>query len=191
MRLAGCPLRCGYCDTPEALSARSGRPATIDAIRRRVADLDLPLTLVTGGEPLAQQATPTLLAALLPVSPVLQLETSGAFDIGRVPEGVRRILDIKTPGSGEAERNRVENLALLRAGDEVKFVITDQADFDWSIDFIRRHRLEERGLPLLLSPVHGAVELPRLCDWILASRLPLRLQPQLHKWIWGAEARGV
>ncbi len=191
VRLAGCPLRCDYCDTPEALPARSGEITTIEDIRQRVADHALPLTLVTGGEPLAQLETPMLLEALLGLGGTVQLETSGAFDITVVPRGVRRIVDIKTPGSGEEPRNLWANLRHLSENDEIKFVITGREDFDWCVACIRQHRLAELGIPLLISPVHQRVDLRRLCRWILDSGLPLRLQPQLHKWIWGADASGV
>ena len=191
VRLAGCPLRCSYCDTPEALPARSGTLCTVDAICQRVAALAQPLVLVTGGEPLAQPAVTPLLRRLLTIAPTLQLETSGSIDIRAVPAGVRRVIDIKTPGSGESDKNLAANLDALRPGDELKFVITNRDDYRWSVALIQRHNLTARAIPLLISPAHNQLDLQQLAAWMVADRLPIRLQPQLHKWIWGAEATGV
>ncbi len=192
VRLAGCPLRCNYCDTPASLPARGGQQMTIKAICAKVATLAQPLVLVTGGEPLAQANTIALLEALRPLAAQrVQIETSGAFDISDIPPAVARIIDIKTPDSGEEARNRWQNLDLLRSGDEIKFVISSQADYQWSIHTIQRYGLEKRNIPLLISPVHGQMELRQVAEWIRHDRLPIRLQPQLHKWIWGAEATSV
>ncbi|MDX8410047.1 MAG: radical SAM protein [Mariprofundales bacterium] len=192
IRLAGCPLRCHYCDTPASLPARSGKLMTIEAICAKVVMLSQPLILVTGGEPLAQTNTMALLEALLPLAQQrVQIETSGAWDISAIPTAVARIIDIKTPDSGEEARNRWHNLDLLRNGDEIKFVICSEADYRWSVNTIQRHGLDQRNIPLFISPAHGQVELLQVAEWMRRDQLPTRLQPQLHKWIWGAEATSV
>ncbi|MDX8412714.1 MAG: radical SAM protein [Mariprofundales bacterium] len=191
VRLAGCPLRCHYCDTPDALPARSGQQQTIAFICQQVKQLNQPLILVTGGEPLAQPASIDLLQALLTLVPTVQLETSGSIDITPVPLGVHRIIDIKTPGSGEANHNLESNFHQLRQGDEVKFVITNREDYLWSIEQIQHHNLTALKIPLLISPAHQQLAIEQVAEWIIHDHLPIRLQPQLHKWIWGAEAVGV
>ena len=148
------------------------------------------LALVTGGEPLLQAETPVLLAALLDAGFTTCLETNGSLPIGAVDARVHRILDVKVPGSGMADRNDWRNLDCLTPRDEVKFVIADRSDFTWALEVIDRHGLAER-LPVLISPVFGQVALAEAAAWILATRLPLRLNLQLHKYIWGPEARGV
>jgi len=183
VRLAGCPLRCTYCDTVDAREA-SGEELTVAEVVERLLALGPRLAEVTGGEPLAQPATPQLLTALADAGLEVLLETSGAFPIEDLDPRVRIVLDIKTPGSGMVERNRLENLALLdRERDEVKLVITDRADFDWAVSLSREHDLVERAA-VLISPVPGAVSATALSEWILDSGLPLRLQLQLHKLIW-------
>ncbi|MDQ6950921.1 MAG: radical SAM protein [Mariprofundales bacterium] len=191
VRLAGCPLRCHYCDTPDALPARSGKLLTIDAICDQVRALAQPLVLVTGGEPLAQPNAIPLLSALITTGSKVQLETSGALDISAVPESVMRVVDIKTPDSGEVAHNRWQNLALLHPGDEIKFVICSESDYRWSIDTIAQFDLLQRNIPLLISPAHDQVTLQQLAEWLRRDQLPIRLQPQLHKWIWGPDATGV
>ncbi len=191
VRLAGCPLRCGYCDTPQALSFDSGEWMEIEAIVAEVERRARPLALITGGEPLAQRGCIALLERLCAGPRLVQLETSGAYDISRAPARVRRILDIKTPGSGETARNRLENLPLLREGDEIKFVLTGREDYEWARDFIRRHALGDSPAALLLSPAWGMLDAQRLSEWLLADRLPARLQLQWHKIIWGGDANGV
>jgi len=191
VRLAGCPLRCCYCDTPQALSFKSGTVFGIEEIAQEVKLRDRPLTLVTGGEPLAQKHAPDLLTALADVSPLLQLETSGAFDISGLDRRVRRILDIKTPGSGEAERNRWQNLDDLHDGDEIKFIITSEADYRWMVDMMNAHGLPRANIPILASPAWGELEPSDLAAWMLRDRIEARLQLQQHKYIWGAEASGV
>ena len=163
----------------------------IDEIIEQVSTRARPLVLVTGGEPLAQSGCMGLLERLSSLGCLVQLETSGAFSIADVPVGISRILDIKTPGSGESKRNRLENLALLRSGDEIKFVITSRADYEWSREFIESHALAELELPILFSPCWGAVSPEDMCRWMLEDRMPARLQLQMHKMIWGAEAAGV
>jgi len=150
-----------------------------------------PLTLVTGGEPLAQRNCMPLLEQLAAVSPVVQLETSGAYDIAPVHPSIRRILDIKTPGSGEEARNRWQNLSHLKRGDEIKFVLTGREDYEWAAERLREHHLPPVDVPVLMAPAWGRLETDELARWILADRLPVRLQLQQHKYIWGAEASGV
>jgi len=161
------------------------------SICNQVAQLNQPLVLVTGGEPLAQSACIPLLHALLTITPTVQLETSGSIDISAVPAGIHRIVDVKTPGSGESASNLIANLSQLQSGDELKFVITSRDDYRWSIAQIHQHNLTALGIPLLISPAHQQLDLQQVASWIVDDRLPVRLQPQLHKWIWGAEASGV
>ena len=191
VRLAGCPLRCSYCDTPQAIPADSGEETRIDDIIRRVVSARRPLCLVTGGEPLAQKACRTLLAALAERRPVVQLETSGALDIGGVDARIRRILDIKTPGSGEEAHNRWSNLQQLRPGDEIKFVLTGADDYRWALEIMQRHGLSDLPVPILFSPARGRLAPAALAGWMLRDHVSARLQLQLHKYIWGAEAQGV
>jgi len=150
-----------------------------------------PLVLVTGGEPLAQRQCPELLSGLLALGCEVQLETSGAYLLNDVPVGVRKIVDLKTPGSGEVERNRLENLPQLCSGDEIKIVLTGRADYEWARDMIHQHQLGQGDVPVLLSSAWGELTAAQLCEWMLDDCLPARLQLQLHKVIWGAEATGV
>lgn len=191
VRLAGCPLRCSYCDTRQALAFGSGHPRAIEDLVEDVNGRNMPLTLVTGGEPLAQNQCIPLLARLVANRPIVQLETSGAFEIRDVPPGVRRILDIKTPGSGESARNLWPNLDHLREGDEIKFVLVDREDYEWAIRMIGRHHLTERNLPVFFSPAWETLKPAELARWIVEDRVPARLQLQIHKVIWGGEATGV
>jgi 7-carboxy-7-deazaguanine synthase len=188
IRLTGCNLRCSYCDTPYAYEG--GRQMTVAELVGTVRTQPHRLALVTGGEPLLQTDTLGLLAALLDVGCTVCLETNGSLPIGAVDARVHRILDVKCPGSGMAEHQEWRNLELLTPRDEVKFVVTDRLDFTWALEVVRRHRLAAR-LPVLISPVFGQVALREAAAWILESGLPLRLNPQLHKYIWGPEARGV
>lgn len=164
---------------------------SIDTIVADITQRGRPLVLVTGGEPLAQPACHDLLTALLQTGRIIQLETSGAFDISGVPAGIRRILDIKTPGSGEVEKNLAHNLAELRAGDEIKFVITDEDDYRWARDWLEQHALTDLGLPILFSPTWDTLPAAQLAAWMLEDALPARLHLQQHKHIWGGEAKGV
>ncbi len=191
VRLAGCPLRCSYCDTPQALSFKGGSPLSIDDITARVRDSNHPLCLVTGGEPLAQKPCPVLLSSLADICPTVQLETSGAFDINTVDSRIHRILDIKTPGSGEHIRNMPENYKHLRQGDEIKFVIMDRDDYKWMLETIRLHDLTQSEAPILASPAWGEIAPADLAGWIIEDNPPVRLQLQYHKLIWGHEATGV
>ena len=191
IRLAGCPLRCSYCDTTQAIPTDSGAWHAIDQIIDDVKQRNRPLVLVTGGEPLAQRNCNVLLQRLLALGIKVQLETSGAYSIAGVPEGVHRIIDVKTPDSGEVERNQLQNMSQLRAEDELKFVICSRADYEWSRDFIVAHQLESAGIPILFSTAWAELSAQQLCAWILEDHLPVRLHMQLHKVIWGAEASGV
>jgi 7-carboxy-7-deazaguanine synthase len=191
IRLAGCPLSCSYCDTPQALAIDSGSLMAVDDIVQEVTSRKRPLVLVTGGEPLAQRNCFALLQALESLDCEVQLETSGAFSIASVPANIRRIVDIKTPDSGEAGRNQLKNIPLLHAGDEVKFVLCSRQDYKWSRDFIAEHQLVRQGCDILFSPAWELLSAADLSQWILQDQLPVRMQIQLHKVIWGAEATGV
>ena len=186
VRLTGCPLRCSWCDTAYAFSG--GETRTLDDLLAEVAGHGLRHVCVTGGEPLAQKGCLALLAALCDAGHDVSLETSGALDIAGVDPRVSRIMDLKAPGSGELARNRLENLALLNARDELKFVLADATDYDWARRQIAEHRLAER-CTVLLSPVAGALDPADLAGWIVRDRLPVRFQLQLHKILWN-DARG-
>ena len=182
VRLAGCPLRCVWCDTEHAFS--DGRRLTLAQILESVGGYQTRQVCVTGGEPLAQKNCLPLLAALCDAGYEVCLETSGALDISEVDARVSRIVDLKAPGSGESAKNRWANLALLTARDELKFVIKDRADYEWARQTIAEHRLDAI-CPLLFSPVQGEINPTTLAEWILADRLPVRFQLQLHKLLWG------
>ena len=184
VRLTGCPLRCTWCDTAYAFEGGAWR--TLDAILAEVADYGAHHVCVTGGEPLAQKACLTLLQRLCDAGYEVALETSGALDVADVDPRVRKVLDLKAPGSGESARNRWSNLAHLGPRDQIKIVITDRADYDWAVATLREHALERR-CAVLFSPVYGAVEPRVLAEWILADRLPVRFQLQLHKLLWGEQ----
>lgn len=182
VRLTGCPLRCQYCDTAYAFHA--GEWHDIDAILETIESFDTPHVCVTGGEPLAQPNCRLLLTRLCDAGHHVSLETSGAMDIAGVDERVVRVVDIKTPGSGEAARNRIENFRLLTRRDQLKFVICSREDFDWSKKFLEEHSLPER-CQILFSPSYTQISPKDLAEWILADRLPVRFQLQLHKVLWG------
>jgi len=183
VRLTGCPLRCGYCDT--AYAFHGGETLTIRAILAAAAGYGARYVTVTGGEPLAQKNCLLLLRLLCDAGYAVSLETGGALDIGGVDARVSRILDIKTPGSGEADKNLWANLDRLRGTDEIKFVICDEADYRWA-----QQQLVERGLarlcPVLFSPACPELAPAQLAEWVLRDRLPVRFQIQLHKVLWGA-----
>lgn len=182
VRLTGCPLRCVFCDT--AYAFHGGEWWSRDAILAAVAQYATPYVCVTGGEPLAQPNCLPLLDMLVQAGYAVSLETSGALPIAPVNAAVTVVMDIKTPGSGESERNLPENLAELKGEDQVKFVICDRADYDWSKQFIAEHKLAER-CSVLLSPSQDQLAAKDLAEWILADRLPVRFQVQLHKYLWG------
>ncbi|MFZ0105672.1 MAG: 7-carboxy-7-deazaguanine synthase QueE [Thiobacillus sp.] len=186
IRLTGCPLRCRWCDT--TYSFQGGETIALEELLRQVAAFGVGTVCVTGGEPLAQKACPALLAALCDEGYNVSLETSGAYDIAAVDPRVSRIVDIKPPGSGESERNLWDNIPLLNARDEVKFVLASRADYDWARVAVRQHELTAR-CPVLFSPVQGELDPQQLAEWILVDRLPVRMQVQLHKILWG-NARG-
>jgi 7-carboxy-7-deazaguanine synthase len=182
VRLTGCPLRCQYCDTEYAFHA--GDWFEIDAIVDKVRGYGAAHVCVTGGEPLAQPNCLKLLARLCDQGFAVSLETSGALDIAPVDPRVSRVVDVKTPGSREAGRNRIENFALLTQRDQLKFVICSREDYDWSKAFLQEHGLSARSR-ILFSPSYNEVSPTALADWILADRLPVRFQLQLHKVLWG------
>lgn len=188
VRLAGCPLDCRWCDTPYA--KEPGQNLTLEAITGQVRDLGVGLVEITGGEPLAQEATPTLLEMLLEWGHTVLLETSGAFDIARVPGEVHLIMDIKCPSSGMAQRMHWPNLELLKPHHELKFVLASREDYDYARELISKHRLAER-CTLLLSTVMDQVEPSQVVQWMLQDKLPARFQLQLHKYIWPPDQRGV
>jgi 7-carboxy-7-deazaguanine synthase len=182
VRLTGCPLRCQYCDT--AYAFQGGEWWSLTDIMAQVATLNAHYVTVTGGEPLAQPNCLPLLKQLCDAGYRVSLETSGAMPVADVDPRVVKILDLKTPGSREVQRNLYENLAYLTPQDEVKFVICDRADYDWAKAQLITHDLPAKA-HILFSPSHGQVELATLAEWILADHLPVRMQIQLHKYIWG------
>jgi 7-carboxy-7-deazaguanine synthase len=181
-------MRCVWCDTVHAFY--QGSWMSLAEVVAEVAGYGCPLVEVTGGEPLLQPGALPLLRALCDEGFEVALETGGGLDISGVDPRVRRIVDIKCPGSGEADNNRWQNLELLGPRDEVKLVLVDRADYCWAREVIARHRIHQR-CPIHFSAVHGALPLEELAAWVLEDRLPVRLQVQLHKLIWGAETRGV
>ena len=187
VRLTGCPLRCGYCDT--AYAFHDGKTRAIDDVIAEVAQHQSKTVCVTGGEPLAQKNCLALLTKLCDLGYSVSLETSGAIDISAVDHRVSRIVDIKTPGSGEVDRNRWENLPLLKRDDEIKFVITSEADYRWAVALLEEKKLASLA-PVLFSPAFNEVSYEQLATWILRDGLRVRMQIQLHKIIWG-EKRGV
>ncbi len=188
VRLTGCNLRCSWCDT--AYAFEEGEDRRVGEIAGAVARHGTRYVLVTGGEPLAQEGVHDLLAELLDRGHEVAVETGGSLDLAPLDRRVMVVMDLKCPGSGMEARNRWENLPLLKPADEVKFVIADRADYEWSRETIARHRLAER-CGVLLSPVHGLLAPRPLAEWVLSDRLPVRLQLQIHKYIWPPDMRGV
>jgi 7-carboxy-7-deazaguanine synthase len=188
VRLTYCSLRCTYCDSEYAFFEGTERP--LDEIVAEVTRYGCRLVEITGGEPLIQRETNELMRRLLAAGHEVLLETSGAWSVDDVPEGVRVIMDLKTPGSGMVARNRWENLRHLDADDEIKFVLCDRADYEWARGIVGEHGLTERHV-VLFSPAWGEVDPAELAEWILADRLPVRMQLQIHKYIWSPTARGV
>ena len=186
VRLTGCPLRCQYCDT--AYAFHGGEWWDIEAILAEVAKHGVRHVCVTGGEPLAQKRCLALLEKLCDAGYEVSLETSGAIDVAGVDPRVSRVVDLKTPGSKEMHRNRLENLPLLTAHDQVKFVVCDRADYEWARGMVAEHRLPDR-CEVLFSPSFDQVAPRELAEWILADKLPVRFQMQLHKQLWG-DAQG-
>jgi len=182
VRLTGCPLRCAYCDTTYAF--KGGENRNIDDIVDEVLSFGVQHVTVTGGEPLAQKRCINLLRVLCDKGLSVSLETSGAIDVSDVDPRVMKVMDLKTPSSGELTRNLMSNLEYLNSQDEVKFVIGDEADYDWSVEQLKTHAIDER-CKVLFSPVQGQFSPTELADRIVADRLPVRFQFQLHKLLWG------
>jgi 7-carboxy-7-deazaguanine synthase len=189
VRLTACDLRCSWCDTPYAFHEGSKR--SIEDVIAEVERYQCPLVEVTGGEPLLQEDVYPLMEQLLARGHTVMIETGGHRSIERIPRPVLKIVDVKCPGSGESHRNHWENLALVGAQDEVKFVLKDRADYDYARDVIERYGLAGKVGAILLSPVHGVLDPRLLSEWVLHDRLPVRVQLQLHKFIWSPETRGV
>jgi 7-carboxy-7-deazaguanine synthase len=189
VRLTACDLRCSWCDTP--YSFHEGRKRSLEDVLAEVRSYECPLVEVTGGEPLLQEEVYPLMDALLADGRTVLLETGGHRSTARVPAPVVAIVDVKCPGSGEAHRNDWSNLDRLRAHDEVKFVIKDRVDYEYARDVVRQRDLAARAAAVLFSPVHGVLDPKDLSAWVLADRLPVRVQLQVHKYIWSPETRGV
>ncbi|MGQ0529333.1 MAG: 7-carboxy-7-deazaguanine synthase QueE [Panacagrimonas sp.] len=185
VRLTGCPLRCQFCDT--AYAFHGGQSRALGELLEEIAQQGVKRVCVTGGEPLAQKSCLLLLSALCDQKYSVSLETSGAIDVSMVDARVSRIVDIKTPGSGEVVRNLWSNLSHLKQTDEIKFVICNRVDYDWSVAKLREHALSER-CPVLFSPSSEQMAASELAQWIIDDRLPVRFQVQLHKYLWGGVA---
>jgi 7-carboxy-7-deazaguanine synthase len=188
VRLTGCNLRCVWCDT--AYSFHEGKTQSIDQTLEEVKKFGVNLVEITGGEPLMQEGVYPLMNALLKSGYQVMLETGGSLSLNKVPRDVIKIMDLKCPGSGEHKKNNLDNLKLLAPHDEIKFVILDRQDYEWSRDLIKKYKINETA-PILFSPVYDKLELKEMVKWILEDRLPVRLQTQLHKIIWDKETQGV
>ncbi len=184
VRLTGCPLRCGYCDTEYAFTG--GQKMEIADIVQQVASYNPRYVTVTGGEPLAQQTCHQLLTELCDLGVEVSLETSGAMDISQVDSRVVKVMDLKTPASKEESKNLYSNIELLSSNDQIKFVICDQGDYNWSKQKLEKYDLASR-CEVLFSPIHGELEPSQLADWVIEDNLPVRMQVQLHKYLWGDE----
>jgi 7-carboxy-7-deazaguanine synthase len=189
VRLTACDLRCSWCDTPYAF--HEGQRMSVEEVVDRVSRFDCRMVEVTGGEPLLQHDVYPLMRRLLDAGKTVLLETGGHHSIAEVPPDVVRIVDVKCPGSGQSARNDWQNLERVTGRDQVKFVIKDRGDYEFARDIVRREELAGRVAAVLFSPVHGVLDARDLAAWILEDGLPVRLQLQVHKFIWGAEARGV
>ncbi len=188
VRTTGCDIRCVYCDEVHAF--RGGERLSVEAVLSRVEALGTDLVEVTGGEPLLQSALPELVCCLLDAGHRVLIETGGHHDVSGLDPRAHLIIDVKTPGSGMQAHNDLANLERLREGDELKLVLMDRTDYEWARDLVRAHDLESR-VPVHFSPVHGKLDPQDLSAWLLADRLRVRLNLQLHKYIWGADASGV
>ncbi|MHB8872108.1 MAG: radical SAM protein [Myxococcaceae bacterium] len=189
VRLTGCHLRCTYCDTDYAFEG--GARMKVSEVLAKVAELGSNLVEVTGGEPLLQAGVYPLLDGLLAAGHTVMLETSGAIDVRLVPPSVHKIVDLKTPSSGECERNDYRVLDSMNGNDELKFVVGSREDYEWSRALVQERSLATRPYGLLFSAVAGKLEPTLLAEWIIADRLPVRFQMQLHKLLWGPDRRGV
>jgi 7-carboxy-7-deazaguanine synthase len=189
VRLTACDLRCRWCDTPYAF--HEGRKMSVDEVVTDVEARGCSVVEITGGEPLLQADVYPLMQKLLESGKTVLVETGGHRSIANVPSGVIRIMDIKCPGSGESSKNDWSNLQHLNGQDEVKFVIADRADYEFARDVVAREGLLDRVNAVLFSPVHGELDPRQLSEWVIADRLPVRVQLQLHKYIWSPQTRGV
>jgi 7-carboxy-7-deazaguanine synthase len=189
VRLTFCDLRCSYCDTEYAFYAGTKRP--VEDVLTEVLAFDCPLVELTGGEPLLQKNVLPLMAQLCDAGKTVLIETSGAHDISQIDPRVHRIMDLKTPSSGECARNRMENIPHLTRGDEVKFVLGSREDYEWAREQIATHQLGDRVGTVLLSPVFGKIDPRDIVTWMLADKLPARFQLQMHKFIWDPKTKGV
>ena len=189
VRLTACDLRCAWCDTSYAFTG--GDKRAVEEVVRDVTWYRCPLVEITGGEPLLQDDVYPLMERLLAEGLTVLLETGGQVSLAKVPPGVVRIVDVKCPGSGEASRMDWGNIDRLTAADQVKFVVKDRGDFEYARETLLRHQLDRRCAAVLFSPVHGVLDPKDLASWVLEERLPARVQLQVHKYIWGARARGV
>jgi 7-carboxy-7-deazaguanine synthase len=189
VRLTACDLRCSWCDTPYAFT--EGRKMSVDDVVERVRGYNCDVVEITGGEPLLQREVYPLMERLLDDGRTVMIETGGHLSAEEVPAGVIRVIDVKCPASGEAGKMHWPNLERLRSTDEIKFVIQDRADYDYARQVVEQHDLVQRSGAVLFSPVHGALDPKQLAEWILADRLPVRLQLQAHKYIWDPATRGV
>ena len=189
VRLSACDLRCSWCDTPYAF--HEGAKRSVDEVVAEVERHGCPLVEITGGEPLLQEDVYPLMDRLLARGLTVMLETGGHRPVTRVPPAVVKIVDVKCPGSGEADKNDWANLDRLSPHDELKFVVQDRADYEFARELIGRHALASRCAAILISPVHGVLDPKTLSDWMLADHLPARLQLQMHKYIWSPSTRGV
>jgi 7-carboxy-7-deazaguanine synthase len=189
VRLTACDLRCTWCDTPYAF--HEGTKRSVEDVVSEVERYGCPVVEITGGEPLLQEDVYPLMDELIRRGRTVLLETGGHRPISRVPAEVIKIVDVKCPGSGEADKNEWSNLESLGPQDEVKFVIADRADYEFAVDVVRRYGLAGRAAAILFSPVHEALEPKTLSEWMLEDHVPARLQLQLHKFIWHPGTRGV
>jgi 7-carboxy-7-deazaguanine synthase len=189
VRTTGCNLRCSWCDTPQAFhgGTRMERAAVLAAALA----FETPLVELTGGEPLLQAGVIPLMRALCDAGKIVLIETSGERDISAIDARVHRIVDLKAPGRGESERVRWDNIPLLGRRDEVKMVLRDSADYAWAKEQLARHQLAERVAEVLLSPVHGVLDPRELVAWVVRDRLPVRVNLQIHKYVWGEQVQGV
>jgi 7-carboxy-7-deazaguanine synthase len=189
VRLTACDLRCSYCDTEYAFYEGKKRP--LEEVISEVLAFNCPMVEVTGGEPLLQKNVFPLMTAFCNAGKTVLIETSGAHDISRIDPRVHRIMDLKTPGSGECARNLMENIPHLAKRDEVKFVIGSREDYEWSRGIVREHNLSARVNCVLFSPIFGRIDPRQIVEWMLEDKLPVRFQLQMHKFIWEPRARGV
>jgi 7-carboxy-7-deazaguanine synthase len=189
VRLTFCDLRCTYCDTAYAFYKGEKRP--VDVVVKEALAFDCPLIEITGGEPLLQKNVLPLMTALCDAGKTVLIETSGAHDISKIDPRVCRIMDLKTPGSGECSRNLLSNIGHLQRRDEVKFVIGSREDYEWSRAMVREHDLAGHCGTVLFSPIFGRIEPVEIVNWLVADKLPVRFQLQMHKFIWDPAAKGV